>query len=281
MNWLSNPLKKLVDEIWKEGEKKENKSEISEEDLILDKWSTTHQFREYIEGLCEFKDTFLKFPIQDPKEILILSEFQLNHVNYVLKNIAKFKELRHTLVPSRLRDDLFWRIYFSILSHKIERIKERTRELEIKEKEVEKWEKHYDEIFSKSQLFEEEDQKNKIKKNDTINNNLNLNFTHQTESNQNIENTDINIPPPNIHNSNQIDNPTIENRNTHTIDSSSIKSEYNDDYFSDSFYGESDFQNYINQSEHFNDSFDNQENNSTSEIDQQDSKKLMEFLEDI
>eukprot|EP00242_Pyramimonas_sp_CCMP2087_P013700 CAMPEP_0198199812 /NCGR_PEP_ID=MMETSP1445-20131203/2966_1 /TAXON_ID=36898 /ORGANISM="Pyramimonas sp., Strain CCMP2087" /LENGTH=254 /DNA_ID=CAMNT_0043869711 /DNA_START=127 /DNA_END=887 /DNA_ORIENTATION=- len=70
--------------------------------------------------------TFRDFPVAgDDVETFKLSAWQEKHVTYMLQICQEVNDFRYVLVPRRMSDERFWKVYFTIVSNQLERELER------------------------------------------------------------------------------------------------------------------------------------------------------------
>eukprot|EP01117_Protostelium_nocturnum_P011068 TRINITY_DN4015_c0_g1_i1.p1 TRINITY_DN4015_c0_g1~~TRINITY_DN4015_c0_g1_i1.p1 ORF type:complete len:350 (+),score=128.59 TRINITY_DN4015_c0_g1_i1:31-1050(+) len=75
---------------------------------------------EFVASLASHPKTFLDFP---EEELLHFSEemtsWQESHARFVLKKVPQLGDLRFQLVPGKIKDRKFWRIYFLLVRNKL------------------------------------------------------------------------------------------------------------------------------------------------------------------
>ncbi|KAG6601361.1 hypothetical protein SDJN03_06594, partial [Cucurbita argyrosperma subsp. sororia] len=91
----------------------------------LEKFGLNDDLREFVSGFTP--TTFQNFPIQDGPEasdVAVtasnvrkdLTEWQEQHATLVLTNVKEISRLRYELCPRIMKERIFWRIYFTLVS---------------------------------------------------------------------------------------------------------------------------------------------------------------------
>ncbi|XP_022977298.1 uncharacterized protein LOC111477659 [Cucurbita maxima] len=92
---------------------------------VLEKFGLNDDLREFVSGFTP--TTFQNFPIQDGPEasdVAVtasnvrkdLTEWQEQHATLVLTNVKEISRLRYELCPRIMKERIFWRIYFTLVS---------------------------------------------------------------------------------------------------------------------------------------------------------------------
>ncbi|CAN6550387.1 unnamed protein product [Malus baccata var. baccata] len=112
----------------------------------LRKFGVTDDLRDFVKGLTS--DTFKHFPVQDAAAEVSdvptttsnvrkdLTEWQERHATLVLTTVKEISRLRYELCPRVMKERIFWKIYFTLVSsHVAPYEKQYMEELKVKEAE--------------------------------------------------------------------------------------------------------------------------------------------------
>jgi len=80
--------------------------------------------------------TFRDFPIADGEPVFKMTEWQEKHCKYMLMISQELNDFRYVLVPRRLTDERFWKVYYLLVSNQMEKeLEKQARLLELEAEE--------------------------------------------------------------------------------------------------------------------------------------------------
>jgi BSD domain len=81
----------------------------------------TPEMLEFVEHICNNDDLFLKFPLDDMVTPFQLTPVQERHACFMLERSPKLSQIRYSLCPRRISDEVFWFVYFRLVHNQLER----------------------------------------------------------------------------------------------------------------------------------------------------------------
>eukprot|EP00005_Dracoamoeba_jomungandri_P014388 CAMPEP_0174268906 /NCGR_PEP_ID=MMETSP0439-20130205/39150_1 /TAXON_ID=0 /ORGANISM="Stereomyxa ramosa, Strain Chinc5" /LENGTH=157 /DNA_ID=CAMNT_0015357383 /DNA_START=32 /DNA_END=505 /DNA_ORIENTATION=+ len=122
-------------------------AEEEESDKSVVEIEVTPTLIEYVQQLAQHPQTFTNFPISSQAEFE-MSAVEERHAKTMLTKVPELSRLRYILCPSKMREEVFWRIYFLLLENKLSRVVAQGSSKKEAPVEMEDIERYFEELFS-------------------------------------------------------------------------------------------------------------------------------------